>query len=448
MNFLGWTVFIAASVGFIAAVLYLLKFFRSDKKNVQNDPPGTVPLWPSNILIKTSVAATFLMALTIVSGTGFHLFDDPQRSDLPITLPPHLPEVFAIAIIVGLISFSLSNSSLTLIRNISFFIVPLVSSVWLILYQSAWSFWTTAAVMCFVVAAELNEQMVFKDWFISGSQIAVVYAFFVSLFVVVASKYLPELVSHGYVSSVIPILRFRTIAAAAFSVVVVTVLCVKTYQDFSYQATDLVSVNAENERLGLIYLAILTVINFMWKVGATVGAFFEAFWRELISFIRQVFNRAMWTTILYASGTIICFLGLAAEVVLIKRHLLTVMQNVSLFFNWNRALLFSNLLFGGAFIMAMIAILALVQIWLPRDATKEVRRATETRVVNGTAMICICIFVANFLYYPFLNFLFSLGDQNLSWPGVYTVVIIVLGIVITTLRRKKSDSSPSVADES
>jgi len=461
MDLVSWGIAFAFVVGLITAIVRLKKYFDSKKKEIQQNRPNGVVQTESlveggppvphgissdNLLTKISIVATLLMGLTIVSATGFHLYGDPPRPSLPLTMPSYLLEAFNIAIVVGLISFPISDSILKLVENILLFTIPLLTLIWLIVSPSLLPFSATCIVIGIIVIAEL-KQLIYADFLVSVSQFGLVFALFASVLLIVGNMYVPDLVSYRLLGNVIPFLRFRAIAASSFGAVIVTVLCFRTYQSFSYQAKDLIAIDSDGDKNSLIS-AVKRSINLLVKVSATIGAFVEAFGRELISFLRQVLSRAVWMAILYATGTIVCLLALAAEVSLIKPHLFNVMQNVSLIFNPSWALAFSNLCFGAAFIVALIATQGLVQLWLPRSVSREARLAAETQVVNGSAMVCFCIWLANVLYYPFLNSFFTLGDQRLSVPGVYTLLIVVFAIVSMVRHAMEKRRLPDVSGKS
>jgi hypothetical protein len=131
--------------------------------------------------------------------------------------------------------------------------------------------------------------------------------------------------------------------------------------------------------------------------------------------------------ILYIAATAACLFVLAGDVVLINPHLSAILRDASILFDQSKPnLLWSNVYLGVSFIAAIVAVLALVQIWLPRYASPSVRHVAVSRVIIAAGAIYICCCLAILTYFPGLNFVFGLHRPDLNWPGVYTAFAVIL----------------------
>jgi len=403
---------------------------------------GAEPIqWPGNSVITASVAGAYfinLFIIWIISNYGFDPFyvfsssiagPSSSRSDT-------LPEVLLTMIVVVCISLALARSARSLIGNLFFFTILLFAILILLLFQTPIAFWTVAVLLLLIVLRQLRHHYENLEPLSKAAQIVVVFSFFISGLHTLAEYLSPHLAATLYEQlDFLTLFRVRLTLAILFSTIVFLATGIATFHTFHFQYRDAVPTPQPPDRFWMIFYPFILVINLISNFIRWVGTFLATVIVESLRFLwKVIFSRPLWKAILYITATAISLFVLAADVLIVKPHLSAVIRNPSFLLMPNVDLAWANSYLGIAFVVAMLATLALAWLWLPRNASLEVRQGALSRIVISASAMYVCIFFATITYFPALNYIFSLHSSELNFPGVYTIFACLLAAMFSAVQ--------------
>lgn len=419
------------------------------------------PTPPTNTMITICVIACYLIALAIIAvslleGGSYELSDVRYAGK---KIPLITQELLMSFVISVWITLPIATTAKRIVLQMASVSTQLLIVLCLLVYKTTAFFWLTAILLVIIVINELGHRFDDEPMLKKLAQTVMVFGLFTTALLVFTIIFLPSLASDLYNQfDYVTLFRIRTLVFVFFVTVIVLATVIKTVETFRFQwkkfvYTEIDNVNKHGSLVGSAMLPfhmagqfLRVAIQFSGNLSANffrlIGTFFATVLVEALRFIWQAFlSWPLWRAILYIAGTAFCLFTLAGEVILVKPHLATVLSNTTLFAHLDdRSLVWSNALIGFHFVVAVAAILSLVQIRMPRKALPALRQSAVATVVIAAASVYICAVLATITYFPVLNYIFTLHSWGLNWPGVYTTIAVLLAVLFATAYRQSGVS--------
>ena len=130
---------------------------------------------------------------------------------------------------------------------------------------------------------------------------------------------------------------------------------------------------------------------------------------------------------------------------MVQPHLMVVMRSPALYLNPSQTLMQSNATVAGVYVVVVLAILALVHIWLPRNVAPTIRFNAGNRVVLTAAAIFSCTVITTNIYFVGLSPLLGLHSSEFMWPGLYTIAAVGVSLFFIASVWRTNNSSATQA---
>jgi hypothetical protein len=184
--------------------------------------------------------------------------------------------------------------------------------------------------------------------------------------------------------------------------------------------------------------------NLFYTFIVNVGMFFALIISETLSFLwRTFFGRPLWEVLFRVTATAACLFILVIDIVFIRPHIVRVMREPSIILLHDSALALSNLFIALAFIVAIIAIIGIVWTRIPRGTSSSAisiaRQIAARRVIYSGIVVYICCCGATLTCFPVLNYFVGINESRNNFPGVYTTLALILGVIFTTTEWHERD---------